>query len=121
MLSIHSNELYFQHCFRARFTKNNIVLTYFKLGLKDGNCHYSIISCDVAVFSSSIAMDADEKFWAEPNSFLTHDSSYGAHFVLYNFKSLLPFNADELSGLKVAGVLRYKVGKVTVNPNPYQH
>lgn len=64
-------------------------------------------------------MDADERFWAEPNSFLIHDSPYGAHFILYNFKSMMPFSAGELSELKVAGVLRYKASKVIVEPNPH--
>lgn len=58
------------------------------------------------------AIDANESYWADPNSFLQPsppNSPHGPYFVLYDFKSALPFDTKNLSTFKLAGVLRYKV------------
>lgn len=72
------------------------------------NCAFVIVTFHLT------AMDADQKFWADPNSYLqpSTDSSCGAHFILYNFTSLQPFNMEDLSHLRLAGVLYYKVSTV---------
>lgn len=57
-------------------------------------------------------MNGDQRFWADPNSYLQPPAPYfpyGVHFILYNFKSTQPFSTEDLSKVKVAGVLCYKV------------
>lgn len=57
-------------------------------------------------------MNEEERYWATPNSFLQPSipgSSFGPHFVLYNFKSTQPLNSEDLSTFMLAGELHYKV------------
>ena len=58
------------------------------------------------------AKSAQERFWANPNSFLqppVPGTAYGAYFVLHNYKSSQPLSIKNLSSLKIAGSLHYKV------------
>lgn len=98
-----------QHCFRKALPER-VVLAYLKLVYKEG--WYPIVSDHSCFMFNLIAIDADRKFWANPNSYLQPPTSYypyATHFILYNFKFTQPFDTEDLSDIKLAGMLHYKV------------
>ena len=80
----------------------------YKEGLFSFVCRIVLI---IIIFNHT-AMNADKKFWADPNSYLQPPAPYypyAAHFILYNFKFTQPFSTEDLSEVKLAGMLHYKV------------